>query len=66
MNYLIKLCDRLGILRSEIDYHVLRASMVLIFLFFGYQKWFRVRSAGARSVYQQPTTHRLDVSSLRN
>jgi uncharacterized membrane protein YkgB len=40
MNYLIRLCDRLGILRSEIDYHVLRASMVLIFLFFGYQKWF--------------------------
>ena len=40
MNYLIKLCDRLGILRSEIDYHVLRASMVLIFLCFGYQKWF--------------------------
>ena len=40
MNYLIKLCDRFGILRSEIDYHVLRASMVLIFLFFGYQKWF--------------------------
>jgi uncharacterized membrane protein YkgB len=41
MNYLIKLCDRLGILDSEIDYHVLRASMVLIFLFFGYQKWFQ-------------------------
>ena len=40
MNYLIKLCDRLEILRGEIDYHVLRASMVLIFLFFGYQKWF--------------------------
>src|SRR6266478_6939728 len=40
MNYLITLCDRLGILRSEIDSHVLRASMVLIFLFFGYQKWF--------------------------
>src|SRR5438876_835290 len=40
MNYLIKLCDSLGILHSDIDYHVLRASMVLIFLFFGYQKWF--------------------------
>ena len=39
MSYLIKLCDRLGILGSDIDYHVLRASMVLIFLFFGYQKW---------------------------
>src|ERR1700724_2303600 len=40
MNYLIRLSDRLGILRSEIDYHIIRASMVLIFLFFGYQKWF--------------------------
>src|SRR5271163_4501538 len=40
MNFLIRLCDRLGILGSEIDYQVLRASMVLMFLFFGYQKWF--------------------------
>jgi len=40
MNYLIKMCRRYGILDSDIDYHVLRASMVLIFLFFGYQKWF--------------------------
>jgi uncharacterized membrane protein YkgB len=40
MNYLIKLFDRFGILQSDLDYHLLRASMVLIFLFFGYQKWF--------------------------
>ena len=40
MKYLIKLCDKFGVLHSDIDYHVLRASMVLIFLFFGYQKWF--------------------------
>src|ERR1700681_1422390 len=40
MNYLIKVCQRYGILNGDIDYHVLRASMVLIFLFFGYQKWF--------------------------
>jgi uncharacterized membrane protein YkgB len=40
MNSLIRLSVRLGILRSEIDYHIIRASMVLIFLFFGYQKWF--------------------------
>ncbi len=39
MQYLIKLCDRFGLLQSELDYHFLRASMVLIFLFFGYQKW---------------------------
>jgi uncharacterized membrane protein YkgB len=31
---------KLGILKNDIDYHLLRASMVIIFLFFGYQKWF--------------------------
>src|ERR1700730_7759331 len=41
MKFLINLCDNLGILHSHIDYHVLRASMVLIFLLFGYQKWFQ-------------------------
>ena len=40
MNYLIKVCQRYGIFDRDMDYHVLRASMVLIFLFFGYQKWF--------------------------
>jgi uncharacterized membrane protein YkgB len=40
MKYLIKLCDRFGLLQSDIDYHLVRGSMVLIFLFFGYQKWF--------------------------
>ena len=27
------------LLTSDLDYHVLRASMVIIFLLFGYQKW---------------------------
>lgn len=40
MKYLIKLCDRFGLLQSDLDYHLVRGSMVLIFLFFGYQKWF--------------------------
>jgi len=31
---------KLGILKNDIDYHLLRASLVIIFLFFGYQKWF--------------------------
>ena len=31
---------RLGLLRKDLDYHLVRASMVLIFLMFGYQKWF--------------------------
>ena len=39
MKYLVKLCDRFGLLRNDLDHHVVRASMVLVFLFFGYQKW---------------------------
>ena len=40
MNPLIKILARSGLLREDFDYHVLRAAMVIIFLFFGYQKWF--------------------------
>ena len=29
-----------GLLTKDLDYHLIRASMVIIFLFFGYQKWF--------------------------
>jgi uncharacterized membrane protein YkgB len=32
---------KLGILNKDVDYHLIRASMVIIFLFFGYQKWFQ-------------------------
>ena len=40
MNVLIRALIRLGLLEDDIDYHLVRASMVLIFFFFGYQKWF--------------------------
>ena len=40
MNFVTKTLIQLGILRDDIDYHVVRASMVFIFLIFGYQKWF--------------------------
>ena len=40
MNTIIRLLNKTGILQSDIDYHLIRASMVLIFLAFGYQKWF--------------------------
>jgi hypothetical protein len=40
MNFLARVLTRLGLLRDGLDYHVVRASMVLIFLLFGYQKWF--------------------------
>ena len=40
MNALINTLIKLGILKEDLDYHLVRASMVVIFLFFGYQKWF--------------------------
>lgn len=41
MKFITNLLIKLGILREDLDYHLIRASMVIIFLFFGYQKWFQ-------------------------
>src|SRR5215510_14520234 len=40
MNALIRILAKSGLLTRDLDYHLIRASMVLIFLAFGYQKWF--------------------------
>jgi uncharacterized membrane protein YkgB len=40
MDSLIKILTKSGLLTKDLDYHLLRASMAIIFLFFGYQKWF--------------------------
>src|ERR1700752_298996 len=40
MNSLIKILAKSGLLKGDLDLHLIRASMVLIFLLFGYQKWF--------------------------
>ena len=40
MNFLTKALIKLGILTEDLDYHLIRAAMVIIFFFFGYQKWF--------------------------
>ncbi len=40
MNSLIHLLTKSGLLTEDLDYHVVRASLVILFLFFGYQKWF--------------------------
>jgi uncharacterized membrane protein YkgB len=41
MNFIIDKLANSGLLKKDLDYHLLRASMVIIFLFFGYQKWFQ-------------------------
>ena len=40
MTSLIKILHKSGLLKGDIDYHLIRSSMVIVFLFFGYQKWF--------------------------
>jgi uncharacterized membrane protein YkgB len=40
MNLIIQTLIKLGILKKDLDYHFIRASMVIVFLLFGYQKWF--------------------------
>src|SRR5579864_5961075 len=39
MNTLIKILARSGLLKGDLDLHLVRASMVLVFVLFGYQKW---------------------------
>ncbi len=38
MNSLINILTKSGLLTRDLDYHLIRASMVIIFLFFGYQQ----------------------------
>jgi len=40
VNLLTNGMARLGLLGKDLDYHLMRAAMVLTFLLFGYQKWF--------------------------
>ena len=40
MNHLLRALAKSDLLKGNIDYHLIRASMVIVFLLFGYQKWF--------------------------
>ncbi|SEL62630.1 YkgB family protein [Nitrosovibrio tenuis] len=40
MNNLVNLFSRSALLKKDLDYHLVRASMVVMFFFFAYQKWF--------------------------
>ena len=39
LNPLVGAVRKSGLLAGDLDYHVVRASMVIMFFFFGYQKW---------------------------
>jgi uncharacterized membrane protein YkgB len=40
MNAFVGALAKLGLTREDLDYHVVRAAMVIMYFFFGYQKWF--------------------------
>src|SRR6516225_11272755 len=40
MDTLVVKLSRLDVVRGDLDYPLIRAAMVIVFLFFGYQKWF--------------------------
>ena len=46
MTILIKTLIRMGLVKDDLDYHLIRASMVIIYFFFGYQKWFDYEAQG--------------------
>jgi len=46
MNLITNVLVKVGILKKDLDYHFARASMVIIFFFFGYQKWFQYEAQG--------------------
>jgi len=41
MNTIINRLANSWLTKKDLDYHLLRTAMVIIFLFFGYQKWFQ-------------------------
>lgn len=41
MNSLLQLLAKSGLLKKDLDYHLLRIAMVIIFAWFGYDKWFQ-------------------------
>jgi uncharacterized membrane protein YkgB len=46
MSIFVKALAKMGLLKGDLDYHAVRASMVIIYFFFGYQKWFDYEAQG--------------------
>jgi uncharacterized membrane protein YkgB len=46
VNWLIKTLAKMRLFKGDVDNHIVRASMVLIYFIFGYQKWFEYEAQG--------------------
>jgi uncharacterized membrane protein YkgB len=65
MKAVIRMLGKLGLFRESLDYQLLRASMVIMYFFFGYQKWFEYE-AQVLIPYQQRPADFLVASGFRN
>ncbi|MGY4410240.1 putative membrane protein YkgB [Bradyrhizobium sp. LB7.1] len=64
MNFIIDTLGRSVLLRRDLDYHLLRASMVIIFAWFGYDKWFESEIKGLVPLITHGPVYLLDDSGL--
>jgi uncharacterized membrane protein YkgB len=66
MNFITDSLIKLGLLKKDLDYHLIRIALVLIFLFFRYQKWFEYEAAitGAAAVRITSITNAVLTSCL--
>jgi len=46
MSILMKTLIRMGLFKEDLDYQFIRTSMVIVYFFFGYQKWFDYEAKG--------------------
>jgi uncharacterized membrane protein YkgB len=46
MNTILRALTRVSLVKRDLDYHLIRASMIIIYFFFGYQKWFDYEAQG--------------------
>ena len=51
MNWLINILVKVDSLTNDLDYHLVRASLVVIYLFCGYQNWFYYEAQGLTSFF---------------
>src|ERR1700729_4556874 len=46
LDRLVRFLSKSTSFQGELDYHLIRASMVILYFFFGYQKWFDYEAQG--------------------
>jgi uncharacterized membrane protein YkgB len=65
MSSLIKIMAKSRLFNSDLDYHLVRASMVIIYLLFGYQKWWEYEAHSLVPFISNGPLLFLDVSRFR-